>query len=251
MAKPATISKSLSFDRRRFLRGAGGVFLALPALEAFSPRKAHAANKIYTVFMCENNGAVPERFYPKALGPLTAENMMGTAVEDLKDHAADLLVIRGINWTHGNGVGCGHSSGCNTALTASRAVGSANRSLPTRESVDLRIATLLKREPLNLFAGKKDSYLGDALAYGTDGKPRPADNSPWNVFNRMTGIDKAAILNPQAVAPMMPAPMAPTGPDKSQLRQKSLNDLLRGQIRALLKRTELSTDDRRRLDLHL
>src|SRR5688500_17846878 len=139
-------------DRRRFLRGVGGVALALPALECFTSRKAmaDAGSKVYTAFVCEQNGTVPERFYPKALGPLTAESMMGSAVEDLIPHAADLLVVRGISWTHGNGVGCGHSSGCNTSLTASRATGSANRSLPTKESADYRISQLLKRDPLNL-----------------------------------------------------------------------------------------------------
>lgn len=247
MAKSANIiKKSINFDRRVFLRGAAGIAVALPALEAFAPRKAHAANKIFTVFMCQENGTVPERFYPTALGPLNAGTMTGTALEDLKDHAADLLVVRGINWAFGNSVGCGHSSGCNTALTASKATGQANRSLPTRESADVRIGTLLNREPLNLYAGKKDSYLGDALSYGTTGALRLADNNPWNVFERMMGIDKAAILNPGMVAPMTAA----NDGEKAVMRQKSINDLIRGQIDGLRKRSELSSDDRRRLDMH-
>jgi hypothetical protein len=227
-------------DRRLFLRGAGGIALALPALETFTSRRAmaQAGAKVYTAFMCEQNGTVPERFYPKALGPLTADSMMGSAVEDLIPHAADIMVVRGINWTHGNGVGCGHSSGCNTSLTASRAVGSANRSLPTRESADFRISTLLKRDPLNLYSGRKSSYLGDAFAYGPGGKVRPADNNPFNVYSRMTGLDRAMGADPSL------------GP-KLAARQKSINDAVRAQLNDLLKRPDLSKEDRRRLDLHL
>jgi hypothetical protein len=227
-------------DRRRFLRGVGGVALALPALEAFTSRRAmaQAGAKVYTAFVCEQNGTVPERFYPSALGPLTAGTMMGSAVEDLIPHAADLMVIRGISWTHGNGVGCGHSSGCNTSLTASRATGSSNRSLPTKESADYRISQLLKREPLNLYSGRKSSYLGDAFAYGPGGKVRPADNNPWNVYSRMTGLDKAMTAAP-GLAPQIAS------------RDKSITDAVRLQLTDLLKLTSLSKEDRRRLDQHL
>jgi hypothetical protein len=227
-------------DRRRFLRGVGGVALALPALEAFTSRRAMAqlGAKVYTAFVCEQNGTVPERFYPKTVGPLDAASMMGTAVEDLIPHAADLLVVRGISWTHGNGVGCGHSSGCNTSLTASRAVGRSNRSLPTRESADYTIGQLLKREPLNLYSGRKSSYLGDAFAYGPEGKVRPADNNPWNVYSRLTGLDKAMTAAP-GLAPQIAA------------RDKSINDAVRLQLNDLLKLSALSKEDRRRLELHL
>lgn len=227
-------------DRRLFLRGVGGVALALPTLEAFTSRKAmaQASAKVYTAFMCEQNGTVPERFYPNALGPLTAATMMGSAVEDLIPLAADIMVIRGISWTHGNGVGCGHSSGCNTSLTASRAVGSANRSLPTKESADYRIGQLLMREPLNLYSGRKSSYLGDAFAYGPGGKVRTADNNPFNVYSRLTGLDKAMTAAP-GLAPQIAA------------RDKSINDAVRVQLNDLLKLSALSMEDKRRLNQHL
>jgi hypothetical protein len=237
MAKRTAMNE---MDRRRFLRGVGGVALAIPTLEAFTSRRAmaQASAKVYTAFVCEQNGTVPERFYPNALGPLTAATMMGSAVEDLIPNAADIMVVRGISWTHGNGVGCGHSSGCNTSLTASRAVGSANRSLPTRESADYTISQLLKREPLNLYSGRKSSYLGDAFAYGPGGKVRAADNNPWNVYSRLTGLDKAMTAAP-GLAPQIAS------------RDKSINDAVRVQLNDLLKLTDLSKEDRRRLDMHL
>ena len=45
------------FNRRRFIRGAGGVVLGLPALEALAPRRARAAGvSQFTVFMAQANG---------------------------------------------------------------------------------------------------------------------------------------------------------------------------------------------------
>ena len=218
--------RTAQIDRRRFLRGVGGVTLALPALETFLSRRAFAQAGGEGLHRLHVRA---ERHRPRAVlshrrsAPLTAATMMGSAVEDLIPHAADLMVVRGINWTHGNGVGCGHSSGCNTSLTASRATGSSNRSLPTRESADYASAQLLKRDPLNLYSGKKSSYLGDAFAYGTEGKVRPADNNPFNVYSRLTGLDQAMATTP-GLAPQFAA------------RQKSVNDLVRVQLNDLLKR---------------
>jgi hypothetical protein len=102
------------------------------------------------------------------------------------------------------------------------------------------------REPLNLYAGVKDSYLGDAFAYGPTGQVRAADNNPYNVYQRMMGMGGSAVAPP--TTPGMP--MA-TDNAKDVARQKSINDILRTQIDALLRRTDLSMKDRTRLDLHL
>jgi hypothetical protein len=234
--------------RRRFLRGVGGLALALPALEGWAPRRARAAGpKVYTVFVCQQNGVEPGRFFPTALGPLTAATMAGTALEDLSGHAGDLTVLSGINWAFGNSVGCAHSSGCNTALTASRAMGRANRSLPTRESADMTIGRGLGCEPLNLYAGQKGSFLADAFAYGPGGRVRPADNNPWNVYQRMTGLDQLTINEP-GMAGSMTSP--PAGALRGHKRQKSVNDLLRAEIDELRRRPAFSADDQRRLELH-
>src|SRR5260370_41996136 len=99
--------------RRRFLRGAGGVMLALPALDIFEGRAAKAAGgaapagKIYSAMLIPQNGAVqghggdPDMFWPRALGPIDANAMATTDADrptrELKDHASTLIVIRASN----------------------------------------------------------------------------------------------------------------------------------------------------------
>jgi hypothetical protein len=243
------------FDRRRFLRGVGGIVIGLPALEAFAPRSARAASngkKIYTVFLAQANGCIqgtggdPDRFWPSAVGPLNPMTMATTdadrATSELKDHASKLTLIRGISFPFGNPVGCGHSSGCNQMLTASTPTGRSNRSLPKGESVDVRIARELasdptRADPLTLFAGKKQGYLDDALSYRAGGAVRAGRNNPWDAFQMITGLDALSMTDPALV-------------QKLAARRKSVNDLLRTQVNDLRGRKELSKYDRDRLDLH-
>jgi hypothetical protein len=246
---------STTYDRRRFLRGAGGVLVGLPAFECWQPRRASAATakKIYTVFLSQANGAIqgtggdPDRFWPSAPGALSAATMAGAdadrATSELKDYASKLIFMKGISFPFGNPVGCGHSSGCNQMLTAATMTGSENRSLPTRESVDVRIARDLapdpnRADPLTLFAGKKQGYLDDALSYRMGGAVRAGRNNPWDAFQAITGLDALAQNDPAAL-------------QKLVARRKSVNDLLRAQVNDLRARSELSKADRARLDLHL
>ena len=243
--------RTTDFHRRRFIRGVGGVVVGLPALEAFLPRRAHAQldTKIYTVFMQQQNGSIqgtsgdPQLFWPSSTGPLNAATMTGAdadkATSELKDHAAKLLMVSGINFPFGNPVGCGHSSGCNQTLTAARMKGRSNRSTPVSESADVAIARRVTpgRDPLTLYAGRKAGYLDDALSYGAGGSVRAGENNPWNAFQRMTGLDALSMQDPALF-------------QKTAARRKSINDLLRAQIKALQGRPDLGKADRDRLDVH-
>jgi hypothetical protein len=244
---------SKRYNRRRFIRGAGGLILGLPALEAFAPRKALAAGvSQFTLFMAQANGSIqgtggdPDMFWPRATGPLSAATMTGTDVDratsELKDYAAKLILIKGIGFPFGNPVGCGHSSGCNQMLTASRPSGSENRSLPKGESIDVRIArdtapSPTQVDPLTLFAGWKQGYLDDAMSYRAGGAVRAGRDNPWDAYQAMTGLDTLGKTDPGML-------------QKLAARRKSINDLLRSEIDALRMRPELSQTDRQRLDLH-
>src|SRR5260370_1259142 len=112
------------FGRRRFLRGAGGVMLALPALDIFEGRAAKAAGgaapagKIYSAMMIQQNGAVqghggdPDMFWPRALGPIDANAMATTDADrttsELKDYASKLIFVRGLNFHYSNNHGGGN-----------------------------------------------------------------------------------------------------------------------------------------------
>ena len=109
-------------NRRAFLRGAGGVAIALPFLEGYRSGRRSARcrpTRCSAFFICTANGVVqagggdPERFWPTALGAIDTAKL--TAATDrctsiLADHASRLLFVKGINYPNG-GTGCGHASG--------------------------------------------------------------------------------------------------------------------------------------------
>ena len=79
--EPPTPTVGRMINRRAFLRGAGGVAIALPFLEGYLERSAFGAlptTPVFGFFICTANGVVqsgggdPERFWPTALGAITA-----------------------------------------------------------------------------------------------------------------------------------------------------------------------------------
>jgi Protein of unknown function (DUF1552) len=86
-------SKPLS--RRTLLRGAGGIALALPFLEAMSPRiaRAQTAPKRFLVFFSAN-GTIKDQWQPE--GGVT-DFTMSPILAPLEAHRDDLLIMRGLN----------------------------------------------------------------------------------------------------------------------------------------------------------
>ncbi len=234
-----------NFGRRRFLRGVGGVMVALPALDVFEGRAQAATptRKIYSALVLQQNGAIqgngndPDRFWPRAMGAIDA-NAMGTTDADrtsseLKDYASKLIFVRGLNFHYSRN----HDGGPIAASTGSPITGSGTSQLPVNESADYFIARNLTpgKEPLTLYAGKKGTFRDDAFSFSTGGKLRIGDNNPWNVYQRIMGLAGADPALLQKIA----------------ARRLSVNDLIRTDLKALLARTDLSKSDRERLDLHL
>ncbi len=240
--------------RRVFLRGAGTVALGLPFLDAFAARPAHAAPAAgaaqprFAVFIRQANGVAqagngePELFWPRNLGALTKASMTSEsdrAVTELASYADKLLLVKGTKFAF-KGNGCGHSGGGNQVLTAAQVSQdpSGAASLAMGESVDNRMAREInpdKGEPLTLMTGPTQGYLPVVLSYRGPKDLRGADNDPFAVYTRMTGL-----------AGMGQAQIA-----QIASRRKSVNDLVRGQLQTLLSSPQLSSEDHRRLDLHL
>lgn len=235
--------------RRAFLRGVGTVSLGLPLLDVFSAPRARAADlPRCAVFVRQANGVAqagngePERFWPKALGALTKASLEAEkdrAVSELASYADKLLLVRGTRFAF-PGNGCGHSGGGNQVLTAAKVSDdpSGQHSLALGESVDNRMAAAInpeKREPITLLTGDTSGYLPVVLSYRGPKQLRGADNDPFAVYMRMTGLSG----------------MDSTLVEQISTRRKSVNDLVREQLKQLLGRTDLSSADRRRLDLHL
>jgi hypothetical protein len=234
-------------QRRHFLRGLGGAVIALPFLETFAPKRALAAGyPPFAVFMRQANGVVqktdePEMFWPTTLGPLTKAGLAAQtdrAVSVLADYADKLLVVRGVNFAF-PGNGCGHSGGGNQCLTAAKVsdTPSGNASLAMGESIDNRIARELQPagvEPLTLYAGKMSGYIDEVLSYRGPKMLRAAERDPFIAYTKLFG---AANLDAAAL-------------ERLKAARSSVNDLVRGDMKALMSRTDLSKDDRARLDLH-
>ena len=233
--------------RRAFLRGVGAVSVGLPFLDVFASKTRAADMPRCAVFLRQGNGVAqagngePERFWPKNLGALTKASLTADsdrAVTELASYADKLLLVRGTRFAF-DGNGCGHSGGGNQVLTAAKVSDDpkGQYSLAMGESVDNRMASAInpdKRDPITLLTGDTNGYLPVVLSYRGAKQLRGADNDPFAVYKRMTGLSGMDGAVVEQVAS----------------RRKSVNDLVREQLKQLLGRSDLSKDDRRRLDLH-
>jgi hypothetical protein len=256
--------KDNTISRRRFIRGAAGVAMALPLLEGLiSPergqlRAAPGQRPTFFVAVRGGNGVAqlaggePERFWPLERGQLTRELLLRSdargqrAVAELADWADKLLIVDGLKYSY-PGNGCGHSGGGNQCLTATppSATPAGNRSLATGESIDNLIQRTLNPsdpEPLTLMGGKTSSYLNEVLSFAQplagepNGRLRSAQRNPWEVYLALFGDPNAStddILYNQVAA-----------------QRKSVNDLLRDQLDRLKRSPKLSRADVSRLELH-
>ena len=233
--------------RRKFLRGMGGVVLALPFLETFAPRRALAATyPPWAVFMRQANGVVqetdePEMFWPNQVGQLTQTGLAeqtDRALSVLADYASQLLAVKGIDFAFPGNM-CGHSGGGNQCLTAAKVSDdpSGNESLAMGESIDNLIATQLHPEgvePLTLYAGKMSGYINEVMSYRGAKMLRAAERNPFNAYQKLFGLNQ---LSPEVL-------------EKLKAARMSVNDLVRQEMQALMTRTDLSGADVERLELH-
>ncbi|WP_437337227.1 DUF1552 domain-containing protein [Sorangium sp. So ce394] len=232
------------------LRGLFGVTVALPFLETFAPRRAAAGTgdaPPFAIFMRQANGVAqaagdePEMFWPSETGPLSKASLerdSDRAVSELKDYASQLIMVRGVDFAF-KANGCGHSGGGNQCLTAARVSDqpSGNESLAMGESIDNRIATELNPpgvEPLTLYAGRMGGYINEVLSYRGPKQLRAAERNPINAYKKLFGLADVGAEAQQALTE----------------RRASVNDLVRGEMRALMSRKDLSKSDRERLALH-
>ena len=247
-----------TLSRRHFLRGAGGITLGLPLLDAFTINTAAAASpERFALFVVGANGVAmadpsrgePEKFWPSRTGPLTAESLRADDLQNQRtvgmfaDYASRLLVVRGVDQPYGS-AGCDHQSGDNMCLTSARIIGGGNSSLAGGESFDNRIARTRNpagREPVTLRAGwRPDNGTGfdnaGFLSFRGPSNPRAAEKSPLKAYQRIIGAVGSGDQGKQ---------------DAIDLRRNSINDVLRTQIKELMASLALSAADRQRLEQHL
>src|SRR6187431_302328 len=234
-------------NRRAFLRGAAGVAVGLPFLESLPERSAWAADKapIFSLFICAVDGVVPASFFPDDLGALTAEGLgaASKATSKLSAHAKNLLFVRGINWPLPGPRREPHAESLCMALTALPPTDAGQNAMSTGPSADWVIARKVQGDgpPLPLYAGSKVGYINERLSFSDAGVVTKASNNPYELYQKLVGLVSAN------------GPPAPGAARAQQLlleSRKSIHDLVRDDLRALMANPRLSTADRQRLQQH-
>lgn len=238
-------------SRRLFLSGAAGVTVGLPLLESLGTKTAAAqtAPHKYAIFMRQGNGVLQQKFWPSsnevALTKARLQQDLATgdkAVGLLADYAEKLNIVYGLRYRH-SGTGCGHADGCFQALTSSTPDGNnSNETLAMGPSLDWVISKQLDpsgSEPVSLYAGATSSFLGDVILYSGAKQRRAGERNSLNAYQRLFGTTMPGMDDPNSAEQ-----------NRLALQRKSVNDLVRGQMQALLARPELSMPDKQRLDAH-
>jgi hypothetical protein len=113
---------SKPISRRTVLRGAGGIALALPFLDAMRPRVAKAAGmpKRFVVFF-SSNGMIKDQWQPS--GTSETSFTLSPILMPLASHQSDLLIMRGLaNEASYIYAPNAHDASCATMLSADKLV---------------------------------------------------------------------------------------------------------------------------------
>jgi hypothetical protein len=239
------MSRPFSLSRRAVLRGASGLALALPWLEAMG-QTATPPKRV--LFMFTPNGTVPANFWPTG-----GETSWVTSkiLQPLDKHHADLLILKGLNMISAtNGPGESHTRGIGHLLTGHELLQGPDKNgagLGGAISVDQAIAnlvgttTLFKSLELGVVGygtsgyGSVDAW--SRLNFTGPGMYAPVENNPWSAFSRVFSN-----------LPMSGAPPTMTV-DPALLRKQSIVDAVLPSYRSLS--SKLGGADQQRLDQHL
>ena len=247
-------SGGLWLNRRNFLKGAGTVAIGLPFLEGLPERSAWAAGKspVFSFFIVAENGVVFKNFFPAATGELTSAGLAAsadTATSVLSPHASKLLFIKGINYPQPNAMACGHAEGMTQTLTGVKPGATGNKGYAGGKSADTAISEAVNggKEPLALYSGSK-GFIAERISFKNAGagQVRAADVNPYLLYSKVVGLANAGSTG-------TPTPAMPTGdPVAAELAasRKSVNDLVRAELKSLLSNTALSAADKDRLQHH-
>lgn len=236
-------------NRRSFLWGTGGAALGLPFLEGVPERSAwaQAEEPVFLFLIVSANGIVANKFFPER-GQFTTESLQsaGKATSALADHAANLLMVDGVNYP-GNLTNCGHAQGLVQALTGVGPQGGGQSTQASDISADMVVSNELNpqgTDALTLYSGAK-GYIAERISFSGAGVARPAERNPYNIYRNLIGL-----VGNGADGSTDPGEVTGTA-NELLVRETSINDLIRDDLESLLARSDLSAADRQRLDAHL
>jgi hypothetical protein len=173
--------------------------------------------------------------------------MTDKATSVLAPHAASLLFLKGVNFPMPGVTGCGHAQGLCQSLTAAPAGGSGAAAYSQGVSADMVIAKAVSEnanDPLTLYAGnRKNGYIAERISFkgAGAGQVRSADDNPYTLYSKLVGLTTSASGGGTVDSPMA---------DELVTSRKSVNDLVRAELKSLLGKPALSKDDKDRLQQH-
>jgi hypothetical protein len=241
-------------NRRAFLYGTGGIAIGLPFLEGLPERSAWAqdAKPVFTFFMCGACGVEPKRFWPTGSGELSGLLASGKAVDALQPYAANLLIVKNVNFPLTGPTGCGHAQGLAQVLTGKTPTGSGGQATATGPSADMVISKAVNKagtDPLTLYAGNlRNGYIADRLSFDTNSQVRASVDNPYKLYQQLTSV--AGPAGGVVAPPPTGGTPTPTMQDELLKKRKSVNDTVRKELTSLMQNPKLSAADKQRLDQH-
>ncbi|MBL8792892.1 MAG: DUF1552 domain-containing protein, partial [Planctomycetia bacterium] len=163
-------------DRRTFIRGAGGVAISLPFLEAMLPRVRGAAGKppVRLAFIHLGLGTSLNDWYPATDGP---NFKLTKALEPLAKHRKHFTVITGTQ--HMNPTYQGHGTGLYWLTAHDPRKGKSTISVDQLAAQKIGMKTRFS----SLQWGA--SFGNTCLSWSAEGTPLPTENSPVTIFERL------------------------------------------------------------------
>src|SRR6185436_6798145 len=137
-----------------------------------------------------------------------------------------------------------HAESLCMALTAVPTATTGNKALAGGPSADWVIARKVQAgtPPLTLFAGQRGGYIDERLSFSEASTLTAAENNPYMLYQKLVGL-----VSPNGT----PAPGAEEAKRLLLTSRKSIHDLVRDELKALMGNSRLSAADRLRLQHHL
>jgi hypothetical protein len=241
-----------SLDRRRFLKAAGGMTLALPLLSSLRARGAAAPFPKRLVTMYTPNGQISSAWHPQTVNSET-DFVLNEIHEPLAAHKDKLVLFKGLDLkvADANGFPGGpHQRGIGTLYTGqhlqtgqftdgcgSKAGWADGISIDQEVANHIGTDTLFKSLELGIRATEND--VQGRIAYSAAGAPLPPMLTPLDMYDRLFKD-----------LPDTPPGDAGTSPEDPQIAQRrSVLQSVDQQIAALSRR--VSAEDKQKLDAHL
>ncbi|HEU0119547.1 MAG TPA: DUF1552 domain-containing protein [Bryobacteraceae bacterium] len=198
---------SRQIDRRAFLRGAGGVTLALPVLDAMGATVTERAPRRFCAIYTANGMSLPKEehgiadwhWFPTA--EKNGEFVFGKSTEPLSPFRKQLSFLGGLH--HPSGPKADPHT-CSDMWLTGAPLHNPKPGTYNTAGLDQVIALHTKqfcRQPslvLSIDAGTGFLSRTGTISYSLEGRPIPAENNPRRIFNRLFRGDRESIQSERA-----------------------------------------------------